>query len=109
MLAFVAVALLSMFILGSLVFGAAGRLDLPMVWAYLAVFFVSALLGNFVIHRCNPGLLERRVRFVTQNTSEVPDQLYRVALGVGFVSHYIIAGLDIGRFHWSDNIPIAVQ
>ena len=24
-------------------------------------------------------------------------------------SHYVVAGLDVGRFHWSDGIPIGLQ
>lgn len=77
-----------------------------MLWVYLAVFLVTGLLGNFLIHRRNPVLLERRQR---TGPSEVPDQLYRVSLDVSFVAHYIIAGLDNGRYHWSYNVPIVAQ
>ncbi len=107
MLTSVAAALGPTLIIGALLFGSAGRLDLPMVWAYLAVFLIIGLLNNFLISR-HPGLLERRLRFATAS-SDVPDWLYRGVLIVGNLSHYVIAGLDVGRYHWSGNVPIVIQ
>jgi protein-S-isoprenylcysteine O-methyltransferase Ste14 len=39
----------------------------------------------------------------------VPDQLFRLALGLGFLSHYVVAGLDVGRFGWSGSIALPAQ
>lgn len=106
MLAYNVVAILTIAIEGALVFAAAGHLDLPMVWVYLGVYLAIGLLGGMLVHRRNPSLLGRRLRM---GRSEVPDRLYLAALGVGMLVHYVLAGLDIGRFHWSDSVPIAAQ
>jgi protein-S-isoprenylcysteine O-methyltransferase Ste14 len=95
-----------MILIGGLVFGAAGRWDLPVVWAYLAVFLATIFGGNILIQRRSPGLLQQRLHMGQGDVSDWP---YRLALGGGFIIHYIIAGLDIGRFHWSDSVPLAVQ
>src|SRR5262249_36135270 len=106
MLAHIVVTVLTIAIEGALVFGSAGHLDLPMVWAYLTVYLTPGLLGGFLVNRRNPGLLGRRLRM---GRSEVPDRLYLATLGVGMLVHYVLAGLDIGRFHWSDSVSIVVQ
>jgi protein-S-isoprenylcysteine O-methyltransferase Ste14 len=86
-------------------FGAAGRLDLPMVWIYLAVTLVLNLLGNRLIHWRNPGLLQERRR---PGQGE-QDRLTRRAFPILLVTHWIVAGLDIGRFHWSGDFPFPLQ
>lgn len=91
---------------GVLLFGAAGRLDLPMFWAYIALNFTIGLVGILVMAQRHPDLIQYRTKI---GTSDIPDKLYQVALGVGFISHLVIAGLDVGRFHWSDSVPLAVQ
>ncbi len=104
----VAAAVGGLLVIGGLLFVSAGRFDLPMVWAYLSVFLVIGLLGNFLIGRRSPGLLERRLEFATA-PSDVPDRLYRVTLAIGNLSHYVIAGLDVGRYRWSGSVPTVVQ
>jgi protein-S-isoprenylcysteine O-methyltransferase Ste14 len=86
-------------------FGAAGRWDLPMAWAYMLVSLVLNLLGNRLIHWRNPDLLQERRR---PGQGE-QDRLTRRAFPVLLVLHLIIAGLDVGRFHWTGGLPVAVQ
>lgn len=89
-------------LIGAVLFGSAGRLDLPFVWAYIGVLVISSLVARFTI---DPGLLQERLR-------PGPGSKDRLTpwLALPFVVvHWIIAGLDVGRFHWSDAIPGAVQ
>jgi protein-S-isoprenylcysteine O-methyltransferase Ste14 len=52
----------------------------------------------------DPGLVEERVRPGGRDMSAI------MALAMLWpVSHWVVAGLDRGRFHWSDNIPAWLQ
>lgn len=78
---------------------AAGRLDLTRIWAYLAVTALMAAVG---IARMDPGLIRERFK-PGPGTWDWPVLLL---LGPGYVGHLIVAGLDIGRCHWSDAMPL---
>ncbi len=80
-------------------FACAGRFDLPFVWAYTAVV-VAALLGAAVL--LDRGLLKERAR--PGSRGEDP-HLQRLVAPL-FIAHMAVAGLDVGRFHWSGTIPV---
>jgi len=88
-------------------FGSAGRLDLPMVWVYLCTYSAFLLVFAVVMSRKNPGLLEerRRARAGTKKWDRVLLAIY----GVLFFATWIVAGVDVGRFHWSDTVPLGLQ
>ncbi|HEY1981690.1 MAG TPA: isoprenylcysteine carboxylmethyltransferase family protein [Xanthobacteraceae bacterium] len=82
-------------------FGSAGTIAIPAFWIYLAIFaavFVSAFLW------LDPDLLRERSRPGGQR----PPLALRLFSAVLFL-HWIVAGLDRGRFHWSDNVPPWLQ
>jgi len=79
-------------------FGAAGRWDLPFAWACIGIFLVFVL---FILLRIDPAL--RRERFNPAPGGE--DRHLRAAMLPFIVGSWIVAGLDIGRFHWSDTVP----
>lgn len=106
MFAALGLTLVALILLGGIVFASAGRLDLPMVWVYLAVVLAVSIVSIVLMQRRDPALLKARMGF---GPSDVPDRLYRMAMALGFLAHFVIAGLDIGRFHWSDTIPLPVQ
>jgi protein-S-isoprenylcysteine O-methyltransferase Ste14 len=86
-------------VVGTIVFVSAGRWDLPFVWAIMAV--VAALylaLAAFA----DPDLVRERVRPGPGNR----DQVTRRLGGAFLLAHWVLAGLDVGRFHWS---PIQCQ
>jgi protein-S-isoprenylcysteine O-methyltransferase Ste14 len=91
---------------GVLLFVPAGRWDLPLFWAYLAANLVIGVAGMLLMAQRSPDLIKHRLQL---GASDVPDRLYRLTLGLGLFSHYVIAGLDAGRFHWSGSIPLPVQ
>lgn len=83
-------------------FISAGRLNLPFIWAYIAVFVAFNLIGYFAI---DPSLLKER----HQPGPGDRDRFTRWFILPLLLTRWIIAGLDIGRFHWSDVIPPSVQ
>ena len=88
-------------IVGGIVFASAGRWDLPFVWAILgllAAFFLA--LAVFA----DPGLLQERIAPGTGNR----DRLTRLAGSAMLLAHWVVAGLDAGRLHWTV-VPRQVQ
>ena len=82
-------------------FGSAGTFALPAFWVYLAI-----LAGIFIasILLLDPDLARERLRPGGQK----PPLALRLFSGV-LVLHWIVAGLDRGRFHWSDTVPLWLQ
>jgi protein-S-isoprenylcysteine O-methyltransferase Ste14 len=91
-----------MLVVGGLLFGSAGRWDLPMFWAYLGVWFVASAVGGALI---DPTLTKERLRPGPGARFLLSDWLI-LPLWLG---QYVAAGLDVGRFHWSDAMPLPVQ
>jgi protein-S-isoprenylcysteine O-methyltransferase Ste14 len=89
-------------LIGVLLFGCAGRVDLPMFWAYLGVWGTAHVVGSVV---SDPTLAKERLRPGPGGKFFVTDALAPVL----WAGQYVVAGLDVGRFHWSDSVPLAVQ
>jgi protein-S-isoprenylcysteine O-methyltransferase Ste14 len=86
---------------GGVLFGAAGRFDLPGLWLYLAVLAGSSAASAVLL---DPDLLEERMRPGGHSAGAV------AIVGTGLsAAHWVVAGLDVGRFHWSDGVPRFVQ
>jgi protein-S-isoprenylcysteine O-methyltransferase Ste14 len=84
-----------------------GRWDLPMVWAYIAIYAGFMLLAWLFIFRKNPDLVKER-----QQSGPGAKRWDRIWLNVysGFLLLlFVVAGLDVGRFHWSDSVPFWLQ
>jgi protein-S-isoprenylcysteine O-methyltransferase Ste14 len=82
-------------------FASAGTLAILGSWLYLAILaaiIVASLLA------LDPGLLRERMRPGGQR----PPLALRLFTTVMFL-HWIVAGLDRGRFHWSDSVPPWLQ
>ena len=78
-------------------FAAAGTVAIPGFWAYLAIFAV-VMIGSFAA--LDPDLLRERM----QPGGKKPPLALRV-FSLVLLMHWIVAGLDRGRFHWSDDVP----
>ena len=85
----------------ALLFGCAGR-ALPFFWAYLGVWAVVFVAGTLV---ADPTLGKERLRPGPGGK----DYLTNVVLLILWVGQFVVAGLDVGRFHWSDSVPLAGQ
>jgi protein-S-isoprenylcysteine O-methyltransferase Ste14 len=82
-------------------FAAAGTMAILTYWIYLAIF-AAVFLASFLW--LDPDLARERMR----PGGKKPPLALRVFSGVLFV-HWVIAGLDHGRFHWSDSVPTWLQ
>ena len=98
----VLVLLLFVGVLGTALFVSAGRLDLPFFWAYLGVLLTAGLAATPCIDR---DLVKERLRPGQGGV----DRHLRVWVMPFFLGNLVIAGLDVGRFHWSDTVPLELQ
>ncbi len=78
-------------------FGSAGTLTLVTYWVYVATF-AAVFVASFLL--LDPDLARERMR----PGGKRPPIGLQIFTGVLF-AHWIVAGLDHGRFHWSDTVP----
>jgi protein-S-isoprenylcysteine O-methyltransferase Ste14 len=78
-------------------FAAAGTVAIAGFWAYLAIFAVVMIVSFATL---DPDLLRERMR----PGGKKPPLSLRIFSLILFM-HWIVAGLDRGRFHWSDDVP----
>ncbi|MCA1396976.1 protein-S-isoprenylcysteine O-methyltransferase Ste14 [Bradyrhizobium elkanii] len=78
-------------------FAPAGTVAILGFWAYLAIF-AAVMIVSFAA--LDPDLLRERMR----PGGKKPPLALRVFTLVLFM-HWIVAGLDRGRLHWSDDVP----
>ncbi len=88
-------------VLAAVLFLSAGRWDLPFFWAYVVVYGLVAVVGFLTI---DPELIRERFRSGLRDPSPL---VFMAKLAMW--SHLIIAGLDAGRYHWSDTVPTLLQ
>jgi protein-S-isoprenylcysteine O-methyltransferase Ste14 len=82
-------------------FASAGRLDIASFWVYLAILAAVSIFGLVLI---DPELAEERRR--PGGRTIAPRYMLLPPM---MLTHLIIAGLDRGRFHWSDQVPGVLQ
>ena len=78
-------------------FAAAGTVAIPGFWVYLAIFAVVMIVSFAAL---DPDLLRERMR-PGGKKSPLSLKIFSLVLFL----HWIVAGLDCGRFHWSDDVP----
>jgi protein-S-isoprenylcysteine O-methyltransferase Ste14 len=93
---------LGAFIQGALLFAAAGRLDLPRAWLFVAVSFVCMFGNGLILALADPELLNQRGMWKKKHDAKLWDR--RLVSLYGLTSFYaipLVVGLDVGRYHWS--------
>jgi len=92
-------------VVGGLLFGAAGRLDWPMAWAYMIVLLVSTVTLL--------ALGDREMLMVRAGKQKGAKKWDRILTTFSFLLFWpvstVVAGLDYGRFHLSPSIPLPVR
>jgi len=88
-------------VVGAIIFLSAGRLDLPFVWGVLGVLAVLSVSLAACVDR---GLVRERVNPGPGNRDGITRPLGSAML----LMHWVLVGLDVGRFHWSP-VPWNVQ
>jgi protein-S-isoprenylcysteine O-methyltransferase Ste14 len=82
-------------------FASAGALTFISFWVYLAIM-AAVFVGSFLW--VDPDLARERMRPGGQK----PPLALRLFTFV-LIAHYVVAGLDRGRFHWSDRVADWLQ
>lgn len=92
-------------IFGAALFGAAGTAHVPAFWAYLALMLCLSLLALVLVYRRSPDLIAERMRPGEGEQDKVFILTAKIMLPLSFA----IAGLDVGRYHWSDSVSVPLQ
>lgn len=92
-------------IIGAFLFGAAGRIDWLMGWAYLAILTASSII--IIVLGDREMLLVRAGR--EKGTTKWDSFLAPYSFLLFWPGANVVAALDYGRFHWSPTIPLPVQ
>jgi protein-S-isoprenylcysteine O-methyltransferase Ste14 len=98
--AFPSIALMVL-IFGIILFGTAGRLDIVEFWCWLVELAVICVATTLLI---DPNLVRERMRPGGQRPT--PGYWLSTLL---FAVDLVVAGLDRGRYHWSDSVPMWLQ
>jgi protein-S-isoprenylcysteine O-methyltransferase Ste14 len=91
-------------LLAVVLFASAGRVDLPMFWVYLVVHSSAQLAMALLVFRQNRDLLEERQK-PGEGAKAWDRRLLRIYTLLT-MSLFVVAGLDVGRLHWSDTVPL---
>ena len=83
----------------------AGRWDLWNVWAYATIYMAGMVAGTIVVYRTDPTLFQERIR---PGPGGKDPKLRWLAIPV-MLAHMVLAGLDMGRLHWSGEVPVVVE
>jgi protein-S-isoprenylcysteine O-methyltransferase Ste14 len=81
-----------------ILFGSAARLDIIEFWVWLAVMTAMCVTAVLVV---DPDLVRERAR----PGGKPPPKIYWIVT-LYLVFALAVAGLDRGRFHWSDSVPL---
>ncbi len=79
-------------------FGSAGTVEILGFWVYVAIF-AAVMVASFTL--LDPDLLRERMR-PGGRRPPIALRLFTLVM----ILHWVIAGLDRGRFHWSDSVPL---
>ena len=105
---FIRRTMVSLLFLGVILFGAAGTLNWPQAWVYLALTAAMSFAGGFWLARHDAGLLNERLGSLIQREQKGWDKLFMVAMLALWTGWLILIGLDAGRYRWSQ-VPFALQ
>ncbi len=82
-------------------FASAGRMDLPLAWGYFAINLAVGVIFTMVLEIVNPGLIAERFK---PGPGE-QDRVFKIAISILTALMLVLAGIDVGRYHWS--APVA--
>jgi protein-S-isoprenylcysteine O-methyltransferase Ste14 len=78
-------------------FASAGRTDLPFAWAYFGTNLGMGIIFSIILEMVNPGLIAERFK---PGPGE-QDRFFKIGISILTLLMLIVAGLDVGRYHWS--------
>jgi len=91
------------FVQGILFFVSAGRINIFGAWLYLVISFIGMFGGVAVVSIFDPELINERGLWKKKKDTKGWDKIILRAINIfGFCLPPVIAGLDVGRFRWSN-------
>ena len=100
-------SIISVAVMGLLLFVAAGTADWPSAWIFLISQLVLSIVGGIWLARTDPDLLAERLKPLRQPGQKLWDKIVLVVFIALGLSWFVVMGLDI-RFGWS-SVPLIVQ
>jgi protein-S-isoprenylcysteine O-methyltransferase Ste14 len=97
----------SLLFIGVLLFGAAGTLNWPEAWLYLALALAISFSAGLWMARNDPALLSERLGSPFQREQKRWDKAVMAVMLALWIGWLILMGLD-RRYHWS-NVPMALK
>ena len=94
--------------MGAILFFAAGTVNWPGGWAFLAIMGVMSFAAGFWLAARDPGLLDQRLGGIVQKDQPLADKLLSPALFVLFFGWLVFMAFDAARFGWS-RAPVWAQ
>lgn len=92
--------LVTLIVMGVLLFGVAGTWNWPLGWGFVVFFVVAILISVAVLWRLNPAIFVARARPTGQGTKGW-DRVIIPILLIAYAAILPVAALDGGRFHVS--------
>ncbi len=87
-------------------FIAAGTVNLPLAWITLGSYFLISVTNVFLVE---PDLISERLQFGGKGVNRNDQILASVSFLFLFPLALVVAGLDRGRFGWTQSLPIAIR
>ena len=97
-----------LFILGAVLFIAAGTWAWPQGWVFLVEFEISSVLVGAWLARHDPALLEARMSPPFHRDQKPWDRIFLAGALVVFMGWMVLIALDARRFGWS-HTPLSAQ
>jgi protein-S-isoprenylcysteine O-methyltransferase Ste14 len=94
-------------VFGLAYFGAAGRLDLFWGWLYLGLYLLDLALTLLLVR--DPELMEERRQGRRRQGAKSWDQLLSSVPAAGGLLTLVVAGLETGRFQWTQPLALWVH
>lgn len=96
------VACLMLVIQMAIFFISAGDISMPRPWIYFVAAFAHYSVSTALLYKLNPELLVRRLKRKGEGSKLWDEILMRVSNLMVILIVPAVAGLDLGRFHWSN-------
>ena len=86
-------------------FASAGRMDLPLAWYYFGFNLALGLVFSMALARSSPDLIAERIK---PGPGE-QDHVFKIASTILTTLMMVLAGLDVGHYHWTAPLAPSVQ
>jgi protein-S-isoprenylcysteine O-methyltransferase Ste14 len=90
-----------------ILFLSAGTVVWPAGWIFLILLHGFPLVGNALLLKSNPGVLQERMT-LSQPNQKAWDKVFLSLLGLLYLAWLVLMPLDAVRFHWSQ-VPFFLQ